>query len=103
VHPVGGIPDIRADGASLTTIAAQRVDERGKPQQGNSDYDLLYLHTDYGTLFSAGGKQEITVIKPRRGQAAFRLVSEKARRVAIVQVFNADANLQDRSICIEFI
>jgi hypothetical protein len=103
VHPVDGIPEIRADGVSFTTIMAQKVDERGKPQQSNSDNDLLYLRTDYGTLFNADGKQEITSIKLRRGRATFRLVSEKARRVATVQVFNADANLQNRSIRIEFI
>ena len=102
VHPADGIPEIRADGTSFTTITVQKVDGGGKPQQGNSDNDLLYLRTDYGTLYSADGKQEITSIKLRRGQAAFRLVSEKARRVATVQVFNADANLLDRSIRIEF-
>jgi hypothetical protein len=103
VHPVDGIPEIRADGASSTTITVQKVDEQGKPRQGNSDNDQLYLRTDYGTLFDAGGKQEISSIKLRRGQATFQLVSEKARRVATVQVFNADANLLDGNIRIEFI
>jgi hypothetical protein len=103
VYPVDGIPKIRADGASLTTITAQKVDEGGKSQRSISDNDLLSLRTDYGTLFNADGKKEITSIKLRRGQAAFRLVSETTRRVATVQVFNADANLQNRSIRIEFI
>ena len=103
VHPVDGIPEIRADGASFTTITVQKVDEQGKPRQANSDNDQLYLRTDYGTLFDADGAQEITAIKLRRGQATFRLVSEKARRVATVQVFNADTNLLDGSIRIEFI
>jgi hypothetical protein len=103
VHPVDGIPEIRADGASSTTITVQKVDEQGKPRQGNSDNDQLYLRTDYGTLFDADGAQEISSIRLRRGQATFRLVSEKARRVATVQVFNADANLLDGSIRIEFI
>ena len=103
VHPVDGIPEVRADGESFTIITARKLDERGEPQQGNKDNDLLYLRTDYGTLFSGDGKEEVTSIKLKRGQAAFRLVSEKARRVATVQVFNADANLMDRSIRIEFI
>jgi vacuolar-type H+-ATPase subunit B/Vma2 len=64
---------------------------------------LLYLRTDYGTLRSADGVEEISSIKLKKGQAAFRLVSEKARRVATVQVFNADPNLRDGSIRIEFI
>lgn len=103
VHPVDGIPEIRADGASFTTITVQKVDEQGKSRQGNSDNDQLYLRTDYGTLFDADGAQEINAIKLRRGRATFRLVSEKARRVATVQVFNADANFLDGSIRLEFI
>ena len=103
MHPVDGIPTIRADGTSFTTITVQKVDEQGKSRQANSDNDQLYLRTDYGTLFNADGKQGINSIKLRRGQAAFRLVSEKARRVATVQVFNADTNLQDWRIRIEFI
>jgi hypothetical protein len=54
-------------------------------------------------LCSEDGKKEINSIKLENGQAAFRLVSEKARRVANIQVFNADPNLQDGSIRIEFI
>ena len=103
VHPVDGIPTIPADGASSTTITVQKVDEQGKPRQSNSDNDQLYLRTDYGTLFDADGAQEINTIKLRRGQATCRLVSEKARRVATVQLFNADTNLLDGSIRLEFI
>jgi hypothetical protein len=103
VHPVDGIPEIRADGESFTVITAQKIGDRGEPQQSNKDNDFLYLRTDYGALFSADGQEEIGSIKLKKGQAAFRLVSEKARRVATVQVFNADANLMDRSIRIEFI
>jgi len=103
VHPVDGIPEITADGESFTTITAAKTDEQGKPQQSKDDNDQLYLRTDYGTLFSADGKKEINSIKLAKGQATFRLVSEKARRVATVQVFNADAGLLDRTIRIEFI
>jgi hypothetical protein len=53
VHPVDGIPEIRADGTSCTTITVQKVNERGQPSQGTSDNDLLYLRTDYGTVFDA--------------------------------------------------
>lgn len=103
VHPVDGIPTIRADGASSTTITVQKMDEQGKPRQANADNDQLYLRTDYGTLFDADGVHEINSIKLRRGRTTFRLLSEKARRVATVQVFNADANLMNGSIRIEFI
>ena len=103
VHPVDGIPTISADGTSFATITLQKTDAQGKPRQGNSDNDLFYLRTDYGSLMSADGKAAITSIKLNRGRAAFRLVSEPARRVATVQVFNADDNIPDRSIRIEFV
>ena len=48
-------------------------------------------------------KEKIISIKLKKGQAAFRLVSEEAHRVATVQVFNGDGALQDRYIRIEFI
>jgi hypothetical protein len=103
VHPVDGIPEIAADGQSFTTITLQKVDRNGQSQQSKNDNDLIYLRADYGTLMSADGKEEITSIRLKKGQAAFRLVSEKARRVATVQAFNADSGLQDRAIRIEFI
>jgi hypothetical protein len=81
----------------------QKVDHQGEPQQANKDNDLLYLRTNYGTLFSDDGHEEINSIKLKRGHAVFRLVSETARRVATVEVFNVDPNLTDCSIRIEFI
>jgi len=103
VHPVDGIPEISADGQSFTTITVQKVDSRGELLQGKNDNDQLYLRSDYGALFSADGKEKIISIKLKKGQAAFRLVSETANRVATVQVFNGDAGLQDCYIRIEFI
>jgi hypothetical protein len=103
VHPADGVPEIKADGESFTMIAVQKIDERGQPLQSKNDNDQLYLRTDYGSLFSADGKEEINSIMLKKGQASFRLVSEKARRVATIQVFNADAGLLDSTIRIEFI
>jgi hypothetical protein len=103
VHPVDGIPEISADGESFTTITVQKVDGRGELLKGKDDNDQVYLRSDYGALFSADGKEKIISIKLKKGQAAFRLVSERAHRVATVQVFNGDAGLQDSNIRIEFI
>ncbi|HKX26162.1 MAG TPA: hypothetical protein VJ302_00590 [Blastocatellia bacterium] len=103
VHPVDGIPEIAAGGESFTTIQVQKVDEQGKPQTGKTDNDQLFLRTDYGTLFSADGEEEINSLKLKKGEAAFRLVSEDKRRVATVQVFNADNSLLNTTINIEFI
>ena len=103
VHPVDGIPEIKANGTSFTTITIQKVDEQGEVQKARTDNDELYLRTTAGTLQSGDGKEDITSLKLKQGQAAFRLVSEKARRVATVTVFNADASVQDSGIRIEFI
>lgn len=70
-HPVDGIPEISADGESFTTITVQKLDERGELQQGEKDNDLLYLRTDYGALFSADGKEEITSIKLKKRSSGF--------------------------------
>jgi hypothetical protein len=102
-HPVDGIPEIAADGVSFTTITVQKIDGRGQMQQSKNDNDLIYLRADFGALMSADGKEAITSVRLKKGQAVFRLVSEKARRVATVQAFNADSGLVDRSIRIEFI
>src|SRR5215475_3728110 len=77
VHPVDGIPEISADGESFTTITAQHVDGRGELLQGKNDNDQLYLRSNHGALFSSDGKETITSIKLKKGQATFRLVSEK--------------------------
>jgi hypothetical protein len=103
VHPADGIPEIKADGEAFTTITVQKTDELGVLLQGKGDTDQFYLRTDYGSLLSADGKAPINSLKLKKGQAAFRLVSEKARRVATVQVFNADTNVLDGTIRIEFI
>jgi len=103
VHPVDGIAEIKADGTSFTTITVQKVDERGEAHKSRSDNDDLHLRTTAGTLQSADGKEGIASIKLKQGQASFRVVSERARRVATVSVISADPNLLDGSIRIEFI
>ncbi|MBW2663025.1 MAG: hypothetical protein JRD93_13770 [Deltaproteobacteria bacterium] len=103
VHEVDGIPEIAADGKSFTMISVQKIDDQVSPLQRKKDDDVLYLRIDYGTLQSADGSKEIRTINLVNGKAIFRLVSEKARRVATVQVFNSDPNLIDSSIRIEFI
>jgi hypothetical protein len=102
-HPVDKVRGITADGWSFTKITVQKVDERGQPQTEQTDTDLLYLRTDHGTLRSADGDEEIRSINLVNGRAVFRLVSDKARRIATVKVINADPNLRDSSFAVEFI
>lgn len=103
LHPVDGIPEIKADGTSFTTITVRKVDERGEPRKARGDNDELYLRTTAGTLLSADGKEAATTVKLKQGEASFRLVSERARRVATVTAFNGDPAVHDAGIRIEFI
>ncbi len=100
-HPVDNVPLIPGDGASFLTIQIQKVNEAGKPLERKKDNDELWLRTDHGTLRDEKGK-DIRSLKLSSGKAAFRLVSEPARRVATVHVFNANPQLGDTLIRAEF-
>lgn len=102
LHPVDGTPAIAADGNSFTTITVQKIDTYGNLQQAENDNDLLYLRTDYGSIRSINGEAGLSKINLEKGEARFQLVSEKAYRLATVQVFNADNNMLNTSIRIEF-
>ena len=103
VHPVDGIPEITADGQSFATITIQKIDDRYKPQRGAKGNDQIYLRTNHGILRDAEGTNDINSIKLNDGKAVFRLVSEKVKRVATVQMLNTNPNLPDTSFRIEFI
>jgi hypothetical protein len=103
LHEADGIPGIAADGTSFTTITVQKVSASGEPQTARSDNDTVYLRTTAGTLVSADGKEPVAKLKLKQGQASFRLVSEKARRVATVTAFNADEMLENAAVQVEFI
>lgn len=103
VHPVDGIPEIAADGKAFTLITVLKLDVGRKPVSGKEHDDQLYLRTTHGTLQNATGKEEVSRIKLKNGKAELRLRSEAARRVATVRVFNADKELRDATIQIEFI
>jgi hypothetical protein len=103
VHPVDGIPEITADGESFATITIRKIDDRYKPQLGKKGADQIYLRTDHGILRDADGASDINSIKLKDGKAVFRLVSEKVKRVATVQLLSTNPNLPDTSYRIEFI
>lgn len=102
-HPVDGIPEIAADGASSTVITITKVDERFKPQKGDGDNEELYLRTDHGIIRDETGENDINKVKLIQGQARIRLFSEKLKRVATLQVISASDHLPETSIRIEFI
>jgi len=102
LHPVDGVPLIPADGKSAAEITIQKVDEQGRPVARAQDNDELWLRTNHGTLLDTQGNP-VRALKLSRGEAAFRLQSETARRLATVQVFNAEPDLEDAAIAIEFV
>lgn len=103
VHPVDGIPEITADGESFATITIQKIDDRYKPQHGTKGADQIFLRTDHGILKDAEGAKDIHSVTLQDGKAVFRLVSEKVKRVATVQLLSSSPNLPDTSYRIEFI
>jgi len=102
-HPVDGIPEIPADGASSVLLTIQKMDVRARPQTGAEDNDQLYFRIDHGIVRNASGKEAIRGIKLRRGKASIRLFSDTVKRVATLQIISADPNLQDSMIRIEFV
>ena len=103
VHPVDGIPEIPADGKSAATITILKIDDRNKPQKGAKGKDQIYLRTDHGLLRDTKNTKDISSITLKNGKAAFKLVSEKAKRVATIQMLNTNPKLPDTSYQIEFI
>ena len=103
VHPVDGIPEITADGESFATITIQKINDRYKPQRGKKGDDRIYLRTDQGILHDEKGEKDINSIKLKNGKAVFRLVSEKVKRVATVQMLSTNPHLPDTNYRIEFI
>lgn len=103
MHPVDGIPEITADGKSYATITIQKIDDRYKPQLGAKGNDQIYLRTNHGILRNAEGTNDISSIPLHDGKAVFKLVSEKMKRVATVQMLNKNNKLPDTSFRIEFI
>lgn len=101
-HPVDGVATISADGKSMAEISIQKIDEQRRPVARAEDNDELWLRTDHGTLFDIQGNP-VRNLNLSRGEAAFRLQSETARRLATVLVFSSNSSLEDATIAIEFV
>ena len=103
VHPVDGIPEIAADGKATALISLQKIDEERKPVTDPEHNDELFLRTTHGTLLNGSGDGEIARLELEAGKASFRLRSETAKRVATVTIFNANHELHNARVQIEFI
>lgn len=102
-HPVDGIPEIPADGASSTLLTLTKIDERFKPQKGDADHETLYLRTDHGIIRDEAGKEDLNKITLKNGTAKIRLFSEKLKRVATLQIISVETYLEDTLFRVEFI
>jgi len=102
-HPVDGTPAMPADGKSSVLISLTKVDERYRPQRGEEDNDQIFFRTDHGTIKDPEGKKEVSSLKLKNGEAKVRLVSEKVKRMANVEILSKGNALQDRKLRIEFI
>lgn len=102
-HPVDGIPEIKADGKSFTTISIQKIDDLAQKQTNKNDNEELFFRTDHGIIRDSTGKKDINSVKLENGVATVRLYSETVKRVATVKVFSEGDVLQDRTLRVEFI
>lgn len=100
-HPVDGVALIPADNKSAVEISIQKVDEQDRPVARAADNDELWLRTDYGTLHDLSGNL-VHKLRLSRGEAAFRLQSGASPRLAAVRIFNADFDLDDAFVRVEF-
>jgi hypothetical protein len=102
-HPVDGIPEIPADGSSSALITIQKIDERFRPQRSVKDNEQLFFRTDHGAIRDVDGKEDINRIALNKGEVSIRLYSEKAKRVATLQIMSDSPDLRGAVIRIEFI
>jgi hypothetical protein len=105
-HPVDNVPLIPGDGTSFLVVTLQKILEEGRtPLTGAEDSDVIWLRTSHGSLRENkdDNPQEIRSVKLVRGTAKFRLYSEKAKRLATVDMLSENPNLRLPGLRVEFI
>lgn len=107
-HPVDNVPLMPGNGTSYLVVTLQKMNEKGTPLvSASTDDDVIWLRTDHGALRAdvpeAELMPEIRSITLVSGKARFRLYSEKARRLATVQMLSANPDLNLPALQVEFI
>ncbi|HET6334566.1 MAG TPA: hypothetical protein VFG30_15190 [Polyangiales bacterium] len=105
-HVVDGVGEIKADGASYCTITVRKQSFDGRPAAGKTDTDEIFIRATGGTVSStdANTKTRIRSMRLKKGEAKFRLVSDKQPRLVQVTVFGrAPALPQPVTLAIEFV
>jgi hypothetical protein len=100
-HPVDGVPEIAADGASFTTITVQKLASDGAPLRRRSDTDEVFVRTTGGALRDGRGRP-LRSVRLKGGRATFRLVSEPVGRLVTVEAV-AQPPLVGASLRVEFV
>lgn len=107
VHPVDEVPLIPGDGQSFLVVTLQKVNqEHGAPLgRTGTDNEEIWLRTSHGTLREDkdDNPQVIRSVRLVSGTARFRLYSDAAKRLAVVQMLSANAALRLGGLQVEFI
>ena len=107
LHPVDQVPLIPGDGESFLVVTLQkRSREQGAPMtRVTKDNDVIWLRASHGTLREDRDQnpQEIRSVKLAGGTAKFRLYSERAKRLATVDMLSANPELEAGGLRVEFI
>jgi len=101
VHPVDGVPEIPADGASFATITVEKLGADGAPLRRRSDNDEVFVRTTGGTLRDGRGRP-LRSVRLSGGKASFRLVSEPVGRLVSVEAV-AQPPLAGANLRVEFV
>lgn len=104
-HPVDQVPLLPGDGESFLVITLKKLDWQGKPMiRKTKDNDVIWLRSSHGTVREdkEESPREIRSVTLASGSASFRLYSDKAKRLASVQLLAADRNLQTGTLQVEF-
>lgn len=105
-HPVDQVALIPGDGQSFLVVTLQKTDDQGKPMNRKAkDNDVIWLRANHGTLRadSDSDTKEIRSVTLDSGTVKFRIYSEKAKRLAAVQMLTANPELRLGGVQVEFI
>jgi hypothetical protein len=105
-HVVDGVGEIKADGTSYCTITVRKQSFDGRPAADKADNDEIFIRATGGTVSStdANTKTRVRSMRLKKGEAKFRLVSDKQPRLVQVTVFGRAPELpQPVALAIEFV
>jgi len=104
-HPVDNVPLIPGDGTSFLVVTLQKVGEQGKQlaTSAKDNNDVIWLRPSHGTLREDRDPdpREIRSVTLVGGIGRFRFYSERAKRLATVQMLPENPHIQAGSLQVE--